>query len=599
MARPSAHPFSASRASVLDDDPEEQDPDSSFTSDGSDAALLLPSSRRDDEDEKGELPFSRKDLKHTAMEEEEDRQGRRRRGVKAGVMVLVAVLLSAALYAGSSYIPWRGVGTAAAVAAEEAAVEEEQPRSDPLLTRTPSNASSFLDRPADWNPLFPKKTLDYDRDLFIEHLRPSINASAPSSLIFHCRHPDLSLCAPAYRVLLVGPTIVSPLYTQNRVLDEEGRRVEVEFEVRDPGEYQVYAWPEHDTCDQWNHGEGRPHHQLAVMGTPAPLSVVGSAPPDSPRACTLDDDLTDGRWISKSYIAPEHHSPTSPYFSWLESHRLHPAQYTPRPSPGLTDYSKYGYVLAPYACKPHHHSFREWLDLVQPERLVVFGDSVMRDMFCLEYGAGEEVCKYEMFGGYEQSDKYIPVLLSSGLTAHLHFHWNPLGSASPLSAFLAALETPPSHMFFNVALWLTREDPDAKSYRERMRPLLEVLQRQAEKGTKVVARTSAGMVQAIACYDLWRIQRRILEPANTALLSLLQSFPSITPLDVYPLYNARPDASQDGRHWERLPTEGSDDEVVRPEEGALGYAGTDLIFGRWAMEKAQEERDRDRTEEGV
>jgi hypothetical protein len=104
-----------------------------------------------------------------------------------------------------------------------------------------------------------------------------------------------------------------------------------------------------------------------------------------------------------------------------------------------------------------------------------------------------------------------------------------------------------------------------------------------------------------ACYDLWRIQRRILEPVNAAFLSyvpfscsfslspltrlssfrlLRTSYPSITPLDVYPIYNDRPEATQDGRHWQRLSATEND----RPEEGAVGFALTDVIFEGWRLQ---------------
>ncbi|GAA5849061.1 hypothetical protein JCM8547_006430 [Rhodosporidiobolus lusitaniae] len=565
-----------------DHDDDLLDPDSSFSSDASSTLPLLSSSSsslddgEEEYDEKtgeSKLPFSRQDLKAKAQDEEEDKRSGRRRTVKALLLVVVMAGLSAALYKYSDRIPeeWKSVGW---TKMEQGGKAPDYP---PLLGRTASNAS-FIEHPADFNSLFPKLPLDYDRELFIENLRPSIPSSTRSSIIFHCRHSEPALCATAYRVLLVGPTIVSPLYQQSTVLDEDGRRVEVEFEVKDPGMYEVWAWPEHDSCDAWNHGEGRPYHKLAVMGTPAKLEVTGEAPLDSPALCTLADDLTAGRWISKAYLNPDHHSPASVYYSWLESH------YVPRPVRGLMDYSSYGYVWAPYSCKPHHHSWNEWIDVVQPERLVVFGDSVMRDLFCQNLEAGEEVCKYEMFGHYEQDDKYVPHRRSDGSTSHLHFHWEPLGDPARLEAFFTSLETPATHIFFNVALWLTRENPDAEVYAQRMKPLLDRLLRVAP-GAKIVARTTAGAVQAIACFDLWRIQRRILEPANAALLTLLEDYPTIQPLDVYPLYNNRPDASQDGRHWQRLSATDND----RPEEGAVGFAAVDLIMESWRLQQEKEE----------
>ncbi|GAA5890119.1 hypothetical protein JCM6882_009232 [Rhodosporidiobolus microsporus] len=559
MARSPVLAFSSSTPPSGQDDIYDIEPDGSFSSDASSAPLL---SRGDGYSEKEGLPFSRSDLKADSLAQEEKRDGRWRH-VKAVAMVVITVLLSSALFTGSYYLPKRAARPVGAILEEGLSVA-------PLLT-TQSTNGSLATRPKDYNPLFPDRPLEYDRNVFIENLRRTVAVNTPSSVIFHCRHPDISLCASAYRVLFVGPTISSPLYRESRVLDE--RRVEVEFELQEPGSFEVFAWPEHETCDQWNHGEGIPYHKLAVVGTPARLDVEGAAPADSPAPCTLDHDLTNGRWISKDFIDPRHHSPSSPYYNWLESH------YVRRPVKGLTDYSSYGYVWAPYNCKPRHHSFDEWLDLVKPERLVVMGDSVMRDLFCQMYESDQEVCKYEQFGEYEQSDKHIAHTRHDGSLSHLHFHWEPLGDPARLEAFLTSLDTPPSHIFFNVMLWLTRENPDAEVYAQRMRPFLETLVRVAPEA-KIVARTSAGAVQAIACYDLWRIQRRILEPANAALLSLLQDFPTIRPLDVYPIYNDRPEASQDGRHWQRL----SASENERPEEGAVGYAVTDLIFEGWRLQ---------------
>ncbi|GAA5942221.1 hypothetical protein JCM3775_001357 [Rhodotorula graminis] len=449
-----------------------------------------------------------------------------------------------------------------------------------LLVQEPANTSLVAHAPG-YNPLFPDQPLQFDHNLAIESIRPTISTSEPSTIVFHCRHDDVALCANAYRVLLVGPTLHSPPHQRSRALDD--RRVEVTLDaVRDPGAYSVYAWPEHETCDQFNHGDTPAYHQLAVSGTPYQLAVVGEQPLDYARGCMASDDLTEGRWVSKAYLDPEHNEFDSPFYNWLESH-VAPRVQSPQL---LTDYSTFGYVWAPYACKPHHRSFDEWMDTLKPERLVVFGDSVMRDLFCLNFKPGEDVCKYEMFGDYEHLDKYIAHERSDGGITHLHFHWQPLANADHLRTFLSSLDSPASHVFFNVGLWLTREDPDPDSYAARMTPLVEALVDEAPRA-KIVARTMAGAVQSVACFDLWRIQRRIIEPANAAYLKLLRKYPSIQPVNVYPIYNDRPDATQDGRHWQRLPGLA----LERPEEGAVGYAVTDLIFEGWRLQEVQERVD--------
>ncbi|BGP49508.1 hypothetical protein JCM10450v2_005399 [Rhodotorula kratochvilovae] len=495
------------------------------------------------------------------------------RRVKALAMLALMALVSGVLYLGSGRMAISSGGDEGG----EAALSGTGRWSATLLVLEPVNAS-LVERPVGYNPLFPKLPIEYDYNVSIESLRTSISTSEPSSIIFHCRHEDVALCASAYRVLLAGPTMHSPTNQRSKLLDE--RRVEVSFDaIRDPGWYEVYAWPEHETCDQFNHGDGPAYHKLAVSGTPVRMQIVGEQPLDYARECMPSDDLTDGRWVSKAFLDPAHHAPESPFHDWLESHLAA----RPQPPQLLTDYSTFGYVWAPYACKPRHRSFDEWIDTLKPERLVVFGDSVMRDLFCLMYKPQEEVCKYEMFGAYEQLDKYIAHTRSDGGISHLHFRWEPLGNAANLRQFLTALETPPSHLFFGVGLWLTREDPDAESYAARMKPLLDMLVEVVPKA-KIVARTMAGAVQSVACFDLWRIQRRILEPANAALLRLLRNYPPIQPLNVYPIYNDRPEATQDGRHWQKLPGH----ELERPEEGSVGYAVTDIIFEGWRLQMEEE-----------
>lgn len=89
-----------------------------------------------------------------------------------------------------------------------------------------------------------------DFNLHIEFVRSTISTGETSSIIFHCRHNDISLCPSSYRVLLAGPTIHSPPHAKTTVLDD--RRVQVEMGgVRDPEWYQLYAWPEFERCERF------------------------------------------------------------------------------------------------------------------------------------------------------------------------------------------------------------------------------------------------------------------------------------------------------------------------------------------------------------
>ena len=142
--------------------------------------------------------------------------------------------------------------------------------------------------------------------------------------------------------------------------------------------------------------------KLAVTGSPAFIRVDGPPPKDAVRACTLEDNLTNGRWISRKHISPKHQLPTSPHYDWVQSH-LNP---TPTSLSTITDYRKYNYIFANYDCKVPHRSFEEQVEEIKPERMVFIGDSVTRDQFCLNYGVSNQtrgVCLYEKWGSpYEK-----------------------------------------------------------------------------------------------------------------------------------------------------------------------------------------------------
>jgi hypothetical protein len=60
-----------------------------------------------------------------------------------------------------------------------------------------------------------------------------------------------------------------------------------------------------------------------------------------------------------------------------------------------------------------------------------------------------------------------------------------------------------------------------------------------------------------------------------------EKFPRVTLLESYKIYDHRPEASQDGRHWEKIEL---DPKWSKPEEGAVTYAMTDIIFETWRLQ---------------
>ncbi|TNY21507.1 hypothetical protein DMC30DRAFT_199351 [Rhodotorula diobovata] len=282
-----------------------------FGGDHTTIPLLGTIEEGDSFDEKTGSPFpgtrsARRQDVYSAARRADEQQGPSRR-LRTLALVVAGTLMSYALFYVSTQTSLLGGGEGAEAMAGG---QREARWSATLLVREPANAS-LIERPAGYNPLFPDQPLKFDHNLAIESIRPSISTSEPSSIVFHCRHDDVALCATAYRVLLVGPTMHSPPHQRSEVLDD--RRVEVRLDaVRDPGRYDVYAWPEHDTCDRFNHGDTPAYHKLAVSGTPFKLEVVGDQPLDYARGCMPSDDLTDGRWVSKAFVDPEHHEVESP-----------------------------------------------------------------------------------------------------------------------------------------------------------------------------------------------------------------------------------------------------------------------------------------------
>ncbi|GAA5858429.1 hypothetical protein JCM5353_008182 [Sporobolomyces roseus] len=455
----------------------------------------------------------------------------------------------------------------------------------PFLIPKPTKRTPPGSRRVLTNPLDPPERLKYDVTLTLDSIPLHIKAGVPTSLVVRCGHADLEQCAKSYRVLFVGPTIRSTNFDDSQVVDI--RHVRVNFRIDDPGQYQIYAWPEFESCDFWSREEfwfGPKFYKLAVGGTPFGITVEGSPPEESGRACTAEDDLSRGRWVSKNHLSPRNLEPGSPFYDWIQT------QFNPSPAPTiegyppvrLPEYQSFGYVYTPHTCKIPHRSAFEWLDEVKPDTVLVIGDAISRDFFCLNWGfEDQDVCRYSTDWDYRENNKHIAHVRSDKGTSNLYFHWNPAAFADGLAGYIIdTLPTPPTHVFFASHLHLTRRNTTPEHYIENVRPFLARLEAVAPKA-KIVTRTSSSAVQQLGCFELANITRWVLEPVNKAYLKLLrEEFPRVKAIDAYPIYNDRPEASEDGAKWERLPTASKS----KPEEGAIGPALTDLIFESWRIQ---------------
>ena len=122
-----------------------------------------------------------------------------------------------------------------------------------------------------------------------------IRTGEEASVTFKCSHNNPNeMCANAYRLILDGPSLVSPVHVLSSEVIEQ-RVIRVRFRLDDPGQYVAYAYPEHEKCDQWNDAEkpqcksnflffsfrqktddlSSTDHKLAVNGSPHSLNVTG------------------------------------------------------------------------------------------------------------------------------------------------------------------------------------------------------------------------------------------------------------------------------------------------------------------------------------
>ncbi|KAM0755772.1 hypothetical protein T439DRAFT_376072 [Meredithblackwellia eburnea MCA 4105] len=423
------------------------------------------------------------------------------------------------------------------------------------------------------NPLDQYDKAVYDPKLNVPSWPTQVTANEKHTITFRCSHTDVTqLCPQSYRLLFQGPTMYSPTFAASRQIDS--RTVEVEFTIRDPGHYTVHVWPEHDSCGQWS-GSDNLWNKKLVGWEPYQLEVVGPSQRESHKQCAMGHvpPPTDGRWITKSFLDPGHAtSDNSPHAWWLQPHFL--------PTSDQKWATRYSHFFTHTECKVPHHTVKEWIELVKPSNLVIFGDSVLRDFFCLILypaldGPEGGACKFAKDLAYQTSDKMLDYQREDGGISKLRFRWLPKGEVETLEQQLSQLDEDPSHVLFGVALWLAKESVEI--YEAKMTSALSTLTTLTPSSTRILVRGNAGSVQAIQCYDRIGGGRRQLEAMNSRLAEVVGSNPRLEYFDVYPVFNSHPASSSDGRHWGAVGKEGE----VRPEVGAGEFAVMDQMFWKW------------------
>ena len=183
---------------------------------------------------------------------------------------------------------------------------------------------------------------------------------------FTCTSPERKLCPTYYTVLFHGPTrlnvdpeLFGPLNWTHKSVYEYAT-VSAHFTIHDPGQYQVYAYPELYYCSQWKSLDF-PFQRAAVEGSPWDLTVFPKHIGDNTDAaegfgaCTAEQ-IHDGRYLSVN--------------SSSEFHNMY--QHTGR-----------SFIYAPYKCKIPARTVPQAISSIQGVKHILYiGDSVMRNPFC-------------------------------------------------------------------------------------------------------------------------------------------------------------------------------------------------------------------------
>jgi len=255
-------------------------------------------------------------------------------------------------------------------------------------------------------------------------------------MIFICTHPDPKLCPTYYMVQFRGPTIQAPTpdafsalnWTYNVPYDYA--YLKVNYTIYDPGEYQVYVYPELYHCSQWNNLEF-PWQRAAVQGTPFSLVVTGPPPVESYDTCQTVQQIQNGRYVR---IASASHE-----FKQMYSH------------------SGREYIYAPYTCKIPARTITDTLSLLPSAKNIIWaGDSVTRNPFCrriwwtVHRTVKDGPCDPEP-ESFHHEHKTTEVQIGNR-TVLLNFLWSPHWGGFPRDTVLNSHPSP-THLIFSCGLY--------------------------------------------------------------------------------------------------------------------------------------------------
>lgn len=370
---------------------------------------------------------------------------------------------------------------------------------------------------------------------------PNRIPTGPFTIRFKCLWHVADLCPKRYIVILRGPTIYAPSIETSKLDPNDGSVVTVEINVPESGQYELYAWPDFETCPkQWREHMTYPINRGQVIGTPAHVQISGRPLViDGFEPCVLGGPETvgrsQGRWIARSALQSQYRQS-----DWARSFP-----------------ENQEYIFQPYSCKRPHRTAADIDRSSNITNILFLGDSVLRGAFCSQVWP-----QLSKSGKADGNCQFINDAMLYHVAPKDMVHETPKGQKIGLSfrfmddhpnervAQLANNVPKPSHIVTNLGLWLAPFTTE--QYTAIVEQFLQQLYDMFPQAT-VVWRTTTDVAPMIQCFSDKGMTRRVISEQREASLKLVEQMRAkgmrIYVVDGYAMTQSRPDSGNDGRHW--------------------------------------------------
>ncbi|KAL7271366.1 hypothetical protein RUND412_005889 [Rhizina undulata] len=413
------------------------------------------------------------------------------------------------------------------------------------------------------NPLFENIELAFGP--WKASIPESVTVGETFELELECIHQEEKYCPPAYYVQFYGPTTMPIPITGFRQISK--RIVKANMTLNEPGNYNVYAWPNDPQCQQWQSEEIPPPQQVyrqAVQGCPHKLQVIGisdgagngAVRVDTHRKCENYEEILDGRWINKNNVVPEMIRQYS--FGQFHPNQSVAEQYS------LENFEQSRYIYSPYDCKiPHRSILNAIEDLPSAKHFLFIGDSVARGYVCTRifkdlFGADNlGVCEFHPESKvWEHGNKQAEWTHPNGnrtVNVTLAFPHRDINEMWP---FLDSLTPKPDFVAFNMGYWIDKLDDGA--YRQQFVDFFDYVDRNWS-GAHVIVRSTTSVVQPVQCYEAGSHTRANSHRERAIALESAKEWAKrvkdagkgtrVSFVDAFTISDSRPESTVDGLHW--------------------------------------------------